>query len=169
MAQYGSALGVGLLLLSLITLLGLAGAAASQVELQLARNEQFRENAASAAAAGIEIALRHVTALPPESVPARLAGILTAGGDRYEVTTRLLGREYGLPQESGANLAAAHYEILSSGFSARGARDRQRMLVTHVVPSATPALAADCEPASPGVPCARAGNLHRAWQRLPAD
>jgi hypothetical protein len=167
--QDGSALVVGLLLLSLITLLGLAGAAASQVELQLARNEQFRENAASAAAAGIEIALRHVTAFPPDSVPARLAGILTASGDRYEVTTRLLGHEFGLPQESGANLAAAHFEILSSGFSARGARDRQRMLVAHVVTSTTAVIAADCEPATPGVRCASPGDLYRTWQRLPPE
>ena len=167
--QEGSALVVGLLLLSLITMLGLAGAAASQVELQLARNEQFRENAASAATAGIEIALRHVTAFPTESVPARLAGSLTARGDRYEVTTRLLGHEHGLPQEPGANLSAAHFEILSSGFAARGARDRQRMLVAHVATSTTAVVAVDCEPATPGVRCARPGDLRRIWQRLPAE
>jgi hypothetical protein len=169
-AQTGSALVVGLLLLSLITLLGLAGAAAAQVELQLARNEQFRENAASAAAAGIEIAIRHVTASPPDSVPARLAGNLPASASQYEVTTRLLGHEQALPQLAGANLAAAHFEILSSGHATRGARDRQRAIVMRVVSSTTPVLAADCEPLSPGVRCANTGELRRlSWQRLPAD
>ena len=70
--QTGTALTVGLLLLTLITLLGLAGASSARVELQLAHNEQFRENAASAASAGIEIAIRHVTASEPETVPTRL-------------------------------------------------------------------------------------------------
>lgn len=169
-AQRGSALVVGLLLLSLITLLGLAGAAAAQVELQLARNEQFRENAASAAAAGLEIAIRHVTASTPDTVPARLTGMFAASGDRYEVTTRLMGWEYGLPQRPGASLAAAHFEILSAGFSGRGARDRQRAIVLRVVSTATPGVGTDCDPLSPGVRCASAGELQRlSWQRLPAD
>jgi hypothetical protein len=167
-SQAGSALVVGLLLLSLITLLGLAGAAAAQVELQLARNEQFRENAASAAAAGIEIAISHVTASAPESVPARLTGTLP-GGARYQVATRLLGYETGLPQLPGAQLAAAHFEILSSGFSARGARDRQRALVMHVV-DAGAAVIADCDPVVAGVRCTTMGEWRRlSWQRLPAD
>src|SRR5690349_10576461 len=74
--QRGTALVAGLLLLSVITLLGLAGATSAQVELRLARNEQFRENAVSAASAGIEIAISHVTASAPESVPARLFATL---------------------------------------------------------------------------------------------
>ena len=48
------------MLLSLVTLLGLAGASSAHVEAQLAQNEQFRENAASAASAGIEFAISRI-------------------------------------------------------------------------------------------------------------
>jgi type II secretory pathway component PulK len=167
-SQSGTALVVGLLLLSLVTLLGLAGAAAAQVELQLARNEQFRENASSAASAGIEIAIRHVTASLPESVPSSLRGSLSAAS-RYEVQLRFLGYEARLPQSPGANLAGAHFEILSTGRATRGAADRQRAVVMRVVELAESA-GADCEPAVTGVRCARMGQLRRlSWQRLPLD
>ena len=163
----GSALVVGLLLLSLVSLLALAGAAAAQVELQLARNEQFRENAASAASAGIEIAIRHVTESASAIVPARLYGSLPDSGARYEVATRLLGQE--IPaQLPGANLLSAHVEIVSVGHAARGARDQQRVIVTHTTAGTDP-VARDCEPLAPGFKCASTGELRRlSWQRLPA-
>ena len=163
----GSALVIGLVLLSLITLLGLAGAAAAQVELQLARNEQFRENAASAASAGIEFAISQMSAsdTPPRSDRALLPGT----SDEFEYDVRLIGYELGLPQAPQGNLAGAHYEILSTGYAARGATDRQRAIVMHVIDHAAPANGTDCEPAAPGVRCATAGALLRlSWQRLPA-
>jgi hypothetical protein len=166
-AQAGSALVVGLLLLSLITLLGLAGAASAQVELQLARNERFRENAASAASAGIETAISHVTSSPPETVPARLFASLPGSADRFDVQTRFLGYEQGLPQPTGANLAAAHFEIVATGHAARNATQRQRAIVMRVVEVASAAGSA-CEPEVAGVPCAITGEFHRlSWQRLP--
>jgi hypothetical protein len=163
--QAGAALAVGLILLSLITLLGLAGASTAQVELTLARNEQFRENAASAASAGIEFAISHLTASAPETVPARLA---SAHGDgHFEVDLRFMGYELGLPQPPGASLAGAHFELLSTGHSGRNAIDRQRAIVMHTVEHPAPALGRDCEPATAD-PCARAGVLRRlAWQRVP--
>lgn len=164
----GSALVVGLLLLSVITLLGLAGASAAQVELRLARNELFRENAVSAASAGIEIAISHVIESAPESVPTRLFATVPGAGT-VTLETRFIGYENALPQTAGAHLAGAHFEIVSTGHAARGAIDRQRaqvMLVT--VTAASPGT--DCEPVSPGVRCAAAGELRRlSWQRLPAS
>ena len=66
--QRGTTLLVGLMLLMLVTLLGLAGAATAHIEAQLAHNEQFRENAASAASAGVEVAIsRIVSAAEPMS------------------------------------------------------------------------------------------------------
>jgi hypothetical protein len=166
-AQSGTALVTGLLLLSLITLLGLAGAAAAQVELQLARNEQFRENAASAASAGIEMAISQVTASSPESVPARSYASLPGGAARYEALTRFIGYEFGLPQPEGASLAAAHFEIISTGFAARNAMQSQRAVVSRVVEVAA-ATGSACEPIAEGVACSVAGELHRlSWQRLP--
>jgi hypothetical protein len=165
--QSGTALVTGLLLLSLITLLGLAGSAAAQVELQLARNEQFRENAASAASAGIEMAISQVTASTPESVPARLYASLPGTAARYEARTRFVGYEFGLPQPAGANLAAAHFEITSTGFAARNATQTQRARVARVVEVAA-AAGTPCEPVATGVVCSLAGEIHRlSWQRLP--
>jgi hypothetical protein len=168
-AQVGSALVVGLLLLSLVTLLGLAGVSSARVELQLAHNEQFRENAASAASAGIEIAISHVTASAPESVPARIAASLPGDAARIDVAIRFLGFETGLPQLPGAPLAGAHFEIVSIGHAARGAVDRQRVHVMHTVELAD-AAAAGCEPEVPGLRCAAPGEMQRlSWQRLAAD
>lgn len=165
--QRGTALVAGLLLLSVITLLGLAGASAAQVELRLARNEQFRENAASAASAGIEIAISHVTASAPESVPARVFATLPGDAGTLDVETRFTGFENSLPQLPGAQLSAAHFEIVSTGRAGRGAVDRQRARVMFVVASSA-APGADCEPIAPGVHCAAMGELRRlSWQRLP--
>ena len=165
--QLGSALVVGLTLLALITLLGLAAAASAQVELQLARNEHFRENAMSAASAGIEIAIRHVITSAPESVPVRLHAVVPGTTDRVDVATRLLGYELDLPQAPGGQLAGAHFEIISTGFAARGATDRQRALVMRVI-TAADAVATDCEPLVSGLRCAQAGELRRlSWQRVP--
>ena len=61
--QRGATLVVGLMLLTLVTLLGLAGAATAHIEPQLAHNEQFRENAASAASAGIEVAISRIVTI----------------------------------------------------------------------------------------------------------
>jgi hypothetical protein len=167
-SQRGTALVTGLLLLTLVSLLGLAGAATAQVELQLARNEQFRENAASAASAGIEIAIIHVTASAPEAVPARIHASLPGSPDRVDVQTRFLGYESGIPQSPGANLAAAHFEILATGYAARGTTDRQRAIVMQVVEVAE-APGGDCEPLLAGARCAIAGEMRRlSWQRLPA-
>lgn len=166
--QRGGALVVGLMLLSLVTLLGLAGAAAAQVELQLARNEQFRENASSAASAGIEMAISHVIASAPESVPARIHASLPGSTDRIEVQLRFLGYELGLPQRPGMQLAGAHFEIRSSGHAARGATDHQRAVVMRVIEVAE-AVVGDCEPVVADIRCATTGELRRlSWQRLPA-
>jgi hypothetical protein len=167
-AQRGSALVVGLLLLSMVTLLAIAGAAAAQVELQLARNEQFRENASSAASAGVEIAISHVNASAPEAVPASLGVSLPGSLGRVDVRTRFLGYESDLPQLPGGHLAGAHFEIVSTGYALRGATERQRVMVMRVIET-TDVVGSDCEPLVLGLRCAEAGELRRrSWHRMPA-
>jgi hypothetical protein len=165
----GAALVVGLVLLSAITLLGLAGATAARVEMQLAHQHRFRENAASAASAGIELALSHMTVIASDSdftLNASLPGHESAG--RLDVRVRFMGHEFGLPQAPGANLAGAHYEILSTGYSARGAVDAQRAIVMRMVAAPTTAATVDCEPVAAGVRCLAANDIVRlSWQRLP--
>ena len=169
--QRGTALVVGLMLLAVVTLLGLAGAGSAHVEQQLAQNEQFRENAASAASAGIEFAIRRiVTTSDPDAVPTAASATLSAT-DHFESVTRFVGYEDGLPQAGGVNLAGAHFEITSTGRSARNAIDRQRARVMLVVadPGTAPGPARECEPAVPGVHCHVSGELVRlSWQRLSA-
>ncbi|HEV7608038.1 MAG TPA: PilX N-terminal domain-containing pilus assembly protein [Steroidobacteraceae bacterium] len=168
--QSGTTLVVGLLLLAAVTLLGLAGAGGAQVERQLARNDQFRENAASAASAGIEYAIsRIVTRIDnePEAAPVNAGATLPGAADRFETVTRFVGYEKSLPQQNGAHLAGAHFEITSTGFSQR-ALDRQRVGVMLVVPARSIVATAECAPAITGVHCHTLGELVRlSWQRLP--
>ena len=99
--QRGTTLVVGLLLLAVVTLLGLAGADSAHIERQLARNEQFRENAASAASAGIEYAISRIVSSPPpdsDAAPVSAAAPLPGSRDRFETVTRFAGYEAALPQ-----------------------------------------------------------------------
>jgi hypothetical protein len=165
--EHGATLVVGLILLSLVTLLGLAGASSAHVEQQLAQNEQFRENAASAASAGIETAIsRIVTSPSPASVPTAFDEPLVGTGDRYEVRVRFAGFEPALPQSPDGHLVGAHFDIESTGYSTRRAVDRQRATVMLVMASAV-ATPLPCEPEAAGRRCAVAGALERlSWQRV---
>ena len=165
--QRGATLVVGLVLLTLVTLLGLAGAATAHIEAQLAHNEQFRENAASAASAGIEVAINRIVTTPePASAAYSASAALPESGSRYEIQVRFLGYDRALPQPTGANLAGAHFEILSNGYSSRRAVDRQRAIVMRVVASAESAASSECEPLNTAR-CHEAGDLVRlSWQRL---
>jgi len=168
--ERGTTLVVGLVLLALVTLLGLAGAATAHIEAELAHNEQFRENAASAASAGIELAISRIVTTPePASFSTRSTFPGVAG--RCEIQVRFMGYDSALPQEVGARLAGAHFEILSTGYSSRRAVDRQRAIVMRVVAATdvAPASVAACEPAVAGSRCRHADEVERlSWQRLPA-
>jgi len=168
--QHGATLVVGLILLTLVTLLGLAGAATAHIEAQLAHNEQFRENAASAASAGVEVAISRIVTTPdPAFATFSASATLPDAASRFEIRTRFLGYDIALPQSPGANLAGAHFEIHSTGYSSRRAIDRQRAIVMRVDAAAEPAAASECEPMVPGVRCHEAGELVRlSWQRLPS-
>jgi type II secretory pathway component PulK len=166
----GATLVVGLILLSLVTLLGLAGATSAHVEQVLAQNEQFRENAASAASAGIEIAISRIVSSPsPASVPTAFDEPMPGTTDRIEARVRFAGAEHALPQAPGGTLVGAHFDIESTGFSARRATDRQRATVMLVVRSAA-ATPLPCEPDAPGVRCRVAGDVERlSWQRVAVE
>ena len=164
----GATLAVGLVLLALVTLLGLAGASSAHVERLLAQNEVFRENASAAASAGIELAMREISNSEPAAFPARLDGLVPGTTDRFEVSIRFAGYEPSLPQAPGAMLIGAHFDILSTGYSARHAVDRQRAAAMRVVHDVT-AIALDCEPLIRRH-CHVDGELEQlSWQRMPAE
>jgi hypothetical protein len=166
--QRGATLAVGLILLALVTLLGLAGASAAHVERLLAQDEAFRENAATAASAGIEMAIRVIVDTEPAEVPERLGGHMPGSADSYEVSLRFAGYEKSLPQSPGGHVAGAHFDIVSTGMAARHAVDRQRAAVMRVVDS-TDVTPTDCAPVVP-VRCHARGALERiSWQRVAVE
>jgi len=165
-AQRGATLAVGLVLLTLVMLLGLAGASAAHVERLLAQDEAFRENAATAASAGIEMAIRTiVNSSDPASVPTSLAGRVPGSTDTYQVSLRFAGYEISLPQAPGSRLAGAHFDIVSTGTGARHAADRQRADVIWVVES-DDELPADCAPLVPRRCLARGALERSSWQKV---
>jgi Tfp pilus assembly protein PilX len=166
----GATLVVGLILLSLVTLLGLAGASTAHVEQQLAQNEQFREAAASAAGAGIELAIARIAASEnPATVPAEFREPIHGSIERVEVNIRFVGLEPALPQEPGGDLAGAHFEVVSTGFSARRAVDRQRAGIMRVIHSAD-ADPQPCGSEADGRHCYAADEIARlSWQRVTVE
>jgi Tfp pilus assembly protein PilX len=166
--QRGTTLVVGLVLLSLVTLLGLAGAGTAHIERLLAQNGLFRENAASAASAGIESAMSSIVTTPFFSTASvNSSGFMPGSADRYETVTRFAGFESALPQAAGAQLAGAHFEITSTGLASRRAIDRQRARVLLVVAGTADAL--ECQPIA-AVRCVERGELLRlSWQRIAVE
>jgi hypothetical protein len=169
--QKGTTLVVGLLLLAIVTLLGLAGAVSAHIERQLAQNEQFRENAATAASAGIEYAIRRIVTLSPLDTAVDVAPSITGtelpgSPERFETVARFMGFDEALPQVPGARLAGAHFEITSTGYSGH-AVDRQRATIMLVVTATGSESPADCAPVT-DTQCRALSELVRlSWQRLP--
>lgn len=169
-ARRGSALVVGLIILSLVTLLALASSSSAHVERLLAQNDAFRENAAFAASAGIEMAISAIlTSTDPATVDPVVSGRMPGLEDSFEARVRFAGYESALPQAPGVQVAGAHFEIASTGRSARHAVDRQRAGVLWVVAAPEEMAAADCEPLVPRH-CFQRGELLRlSWQRVPSE
>lgn len=116
--QQGAALVVGLILLLVLTLLAVSGMNTATLELRMAGNNQFSQNAFQAAESGIETAL---TNWVPGTVYA--PGPITDpdSGDTFDVTvtTNPDNGETDLPNGSiGVGTGAPralHYDIVSTG------------------------------------------------------
>jgi hypothetical protein len=129
----GIALATCLLLLTVFTILSIAGFTAALIELRIAANLDQRERAFQAAEYGIEQAL-HSTDLAtsltrdaPRSVPAIGAPVplpdSTVDGYAYRLYLAAITPS-GLPADDPASvLTAFHFVIEASGYSARGAAD----------------------------------------------
>ncbi|HET9473298.1 MAG TPA: pilus assembly PilX N-terminal domain-containing protein [Steroidobacteraceae bacterium] len=169
-APRGSALAVGLIILSLVTLLALAGSSSAHVERLLAQNDTFRENAAFAASAGIEMAISAILeSAQPETVNTHVTGHMSGTGVWFEAEVRFLGYETSLPQAPDAGVRGAHFDIVSTGHAARRAIDRQRAGVLWVMNSTAPVAASDCAPLA-NRHCHQRGELEwLSWQRVPIE
>jgi hypothetical protein len=145
--QSGVALVIGLALLGLLTVLGIAGMQAAAIELLMSGNEQARQRAFEAAEAGIEQALAATTysidpdaatatyddpaAIEPVPIPGHGTPIDGCGGDpgqpaaRCEYFVRFdqaAGAVLVPGMDPAAPLRAYHFVVDSAGVAERGAR-----------------------------------------------
>ena len=129
--QRGAALIVGLVLMTVLTLLAVSTMRTSTLELAMAGNAQYHEQAVQLAEAGVEDAIRRIDddiitlqALEDWSEP--FAENVTIDGKnlgRYEVTVRYLNCGNPPDGSQGGAYQAQFYEIESTGLSiARNAR-----------------------------------------------
>jgi type IV pilus assembly protein PilX len=121
--QEGAALIVGLVMLSIITLLAITALNTSSTELIMAGNEQFRERALQAADAGIERATRVLASVPQNGIPKPDSGAIAAQPeDTYTLSSVYIGTDDDIPGFSSNQFAGYHYRIVSTGLSRRNAR-----------------------------------------------
>jgi type IV pilus assembly protein PilX len=128
-AQGGAALVVGLILLMVLTLLAISGMNTATVELRMAGNLQSAQNAFQAAEIGIERTL--ATAVPNTAATITVPETTVPGSttDRYETVTRFETPNGvtpvptgGFSMGAGAGFSAYHFDVTSTGTSARDAR-----------------------------------------------
>jgi type IV pilus assembly protein PilX len=127
--QQGAALVVGLLLLVVLTLLAITGMNTASSELIMAGNEQYRQNAFQAAEAGIERAVSMLPTIPQSGAAVLVPNVTVPGsttGDTFTTASRYVGDDLNLPGFSAGKFVGFHYEIASTGTSARNANSRQR-------------------------------------------
>lgn len=122
--QRGAALVIGLILLLVLTLLAVAGMNTASSELIMAGNEQYRQNAFRAADIGIEQALTSLASIPQTGAAQVEPSVSVADsdtGDTYATSTRYMGEDKDIPGFSAGKYVGYHYEITSTGASARNA------------------------------------------------
>lgn len=122
-AQRGAALVVGLLLLAVITVLAIAGMNTSTLELQMAGNTQFRQNAFQAAEVGIEQVMRSGK-LQTDAVVPEAAQTVSGSTDTYETSVKHSCAEGMWANAVGYSMgkdARITFDVTSTGRSARGA------------------------------------------------
>lgn len=123
-AQKGAALIIGLLLLTVLTLLAITGMNTASTELTMAGNEQFRQNAFEAAETGIEQALVVLPTLSQGLAPVVVGAtnVPNSTTDQYSTSTQYLGEDQNIPNFGIGKFTGYHYEITSQGTSARNAQ-----------------------------------------------
>ena len=133
--QRGAALVIGLLLLTVLTILGLSAMVMATLELQMSANARHQEQAFQAAEFGIEQALASAdlstsfTMTSPKIVPAVGADPIVPGSDadsyRYRLYYDASAGSGAVPDAArvGPGVAALHFLVESTGRSARGAED----------------------------------------------
>lgn len=123
--QRGTTLVVSLILLLVLTVLGVSGMSTSALELTMASNTQYHEDAFQAAETGIDIAVatRNFTTLAPSAVPLTPLGdgtYQTQGLTTFAETTPVPDAGFSMGTNSGS-VQAFHFDIVATGTGPRGA------------------------------------------------
>jgi type IV pilus assembly protein PilX len=128
--QGGAALVVGLILLMVLTLLAISGMNGATLELQMAGNAQFSENAFQAAETGVEEALREarVDGVNTANVDEAKTEVVAGTTDHYEIITMhnpdngvTKVPSGGFSMGVGKGFSAYHFDVTSTSASARSA------------------------------------------------
>ena len=127
--QRGAALVVGLLMLVILTLLAISGMNAASTELIMAGNEQYRQKAFNAAAAGIEDALTKLATIPQdpsEATPSPKTAVENGdAGEAFITESLYIGDSQNVSGFSANRFVGLNYEIRSTGSAARNATSVQ--------------------------------------------
>lgn len=138
-SQRGAALVVGLLLLTVLTLLAISGMNTASLELVMAGNTQYHQNAFQAAETGIEQAILTANFNPGAGTEGPVTEeIEDSETDEYSITV--------IPQLSGAaqpalwgstwdSFSTYHFEVDSEGASARNARANNIQGIAVIAPA----------------------------------
>ena len=123
--QRGAALVVGLVIMLIVTLLAVTGIGTARLELLMAGNMQFQQQAFQAAEAGLERRFLEAADFNTDWTTSNSFTDFTFGGAN-EITVTTTGRHLGvgLPPAGyslGGEFAAFHFEITSTAVGMRGA------------------------------------------------
>lgn len=124
----GAALAISLIVLTALSVLGIAGMSAVTTEIIMAQNLVFQQAADAAASSGIELALA-AGPFPidrPKTVTHEFGhGVTVSATVEYRTTTQAASPGFSSGLRS-SGIRAYHYEIESTGRAPRGAVARQR-------------------------------------------
>jgi type IV pilus assembly protein PilX len=137
--QAGAALVVGLLLLLVLTVLAISGMNTSSLNLVMAGNTQYSQNAFQAAEAGIERSIAANDFNPDPNIdPEKFENIAVGATAKYTAisTPQLMGvAQPALPGSSLDSFSTYHFEIDSTGTSKRGSTARNVQAIAVIAPA----------------------------------
>jgi hypothetical protein len=96
----------------------------ASTELIMAGNEQYRQRSFQAANAGMEVAVANLYKIPQTGakVTAGPTDVTGLSPDQYTTTSQFMGEDLNVPGYSAGKYVGYHYEVTSTGTSARNAQ-----------------------------------------------
>lgn len=122
-AQTGATLVVGLILLLVLTVLGVSGMNTARMEVQMAGNTQFQQDAFQLAETGIDVVLAErnfTTSTPSTDSSTSNPNYVRRSTTTFRMTTPVPDIAFSMGSSTGA-VSAFHFDIESTGRGARNA------------------------------------------------